>query len=163
MVVFRCTRKVLIRLRVEPAAEPPPSTGRLGDWYIGLVFIRRRPVLLLVSEQTRLPVLVSASPPRLLPARFKIALSHVLVDLAIDPERIAQELRAVDKIIIATTQNRSLLGTINDFTLAIKLAVEDGSVVSFHALSLWLADTPIRPLDDDPARATRKRLAGAIH
>lgn len=163
MVVFRCTRKVLTRMRMEPIAEPLRSTGRLGDWYIGLVFVRRRPLLLLVSEQTRLPVLVPASPTRLLSARFKIALSQILADLTIDPERIAQELRALDSVVIAATQSRSLLGTINDFTLAIKLAVEDGSVASFHALSLWLAETPIRPLDDDPARATRKRLAGAIH
>jgi hypothetical protein len=150
-------------MRMAPAVEPPSSTGRLGDWYAGLVFVRRRPLLLFVSEQTRLPVLVPASPTRLMPARFKIALRQILVDLAIDPALIAQELRAVDSVVVAATQNRSLLGTINDFTLAIKLAVEDRSAMSFHELSLWLADTPIRPLDNDPARATRRRLAETVH
>lgn len=163
-MVFRCTRKVLARMRIHPTAAPPPSTGRLGDWYVGQVFLDRRPLFLFVSERTRLPVLVSASPLNAIPARFKSALGEILAALAVDPRLAAEELQSVDDVVVARTQSRSILGTLNDFTFALKLAAADRRRTdSYDALSLWLAETPVVPLNDCPDRATKRLLTWTVH
>ena len=57
MVVIRCTHKLLRRI---PATGPPSvkSTARLGDWSANLLGVGHRRFVLLVSEPTRLPVLL---------------------------------------------------------------------------------------------------------
>src|SRR5438105_14365485 len=49
MVVLRCTRKLLRRLRKTPAEDAPTSSTLLGDWYANVLFVYRKPIILAVS------------------------------------------------------------------------------------------------------------------
>ena len=60
MVVLRCTRRLLMRLKYQDEDTPAESTTRLGDWYGTLIRMGRRHVLLFISERSRLPVLLPA-------------------------------------------------------------------------------------------------------
>jgi hypothetical protein len=127
MVVFRCTRKLLDR-PVEPAAVR--STGLLGDWYATILTPRPSWLSLLVSERTRLPVILPARPLATVAERFGLALASVLRDLQIDASAIMREVATMDAVCFTTTQSRSILGTIQ------RLLVSD-------------AVDPARPSDPD--------------
>ena len=58
MVVLRCTRKLLARLKevgTDPAGE---SATRLGDWYGNILRIGHRQMLIFISERSRIPVII---------------------------------------------------------------------------------------------------------
>jgi hypothetical protein len=92
MIVLRCTRKLLHRLRVEPVEAAPESSTLLGDWYANVLFVNRRPVVLAVSSRTLLPVLVPARDPASLPARLAAAVEEILRALGVQDARVEEEL-----------------------------------------------------------------------
>jgi hypothetical protein len=69
MVVIRPTQKLRSAL---PATQPvEPSDTALGDWYVNRLVVDRRPLLLLVSSESLLPVLVPATHVRELPQHLE--------------------------------------------------------------------------------------------
>ena len=130
----------------------------LGDWYVTLLFARPQRLLLFVSESIRLPIVLPARELATMADRFRVALIEVLRALDIDGPFIARELGTMDDVIFARTSSRSVLGTINDFSFQVQWILHDHPTLTLHALSLELADTPIGPLDDYPAQATRRLL-----
>jgi hypothetical protein len=57
MVAIRCTRKLLARIGAAgPVSEP--TTTMPGDWYAGPVAVGHRRLILLISEHSRLPVIL---------------------------------------------------------------------------------------------------------
>ena len=158
MVIFRCTRKLLERLGRPADSASGYSTTVLGDWYVTMLFARPQWLLLFVSESTRLPIVLPARDLATMTPRVSVALSHLLPDLNIDAPFIARELVAMNDVAFTTTKSRSILSTINDFSSHVRWALQDQPTLTLHQLSLELADTPIRPLRDYPARATQRLL-----
>src|SRR5271170_7699616 len=60
VLTIRGTRKLLKRLGAEAIIDPPLPTNRLGNWYAKLVFVRRMPLIICISERSLLPVIVEA-------------------------------------------------------------------------------------------------------
>jgi Domain of unknown function (DUF6933) len=159
MVVIRCTQKLLRRIG---PAEPTnvKSTARLGDWSANLIGVAQRRFVLLVSEPTRLPVVVRASDLRNLGRNFPEMLVPVLHRLNIDHKSIERELGEMMDVSVTTTNSRSVLGSINDFSHQIKWRLYDDPDVDLIEVSLWLSETPIMiPFGgDSPRRLVRKVL-----
>jgi len=82
MVVLRCTRQLLMRLKYPDEDTSAESTTRLGDWYGTLIRFGRRHVLLFISEWSRLPVLLPARDADRLTLAFPKAVSEMLIALA---------------------------------------------------------------------------------
>ncbi len=57
VLVIRATQKLLPKLGV-PVAGPPPSTTVLGDWYAKPFGVAQRRFVLLISEHSRLAVVM---------------------------------------------------------------------------------------------------------
>jgi hypothetical protein len=160
MTVFRCTRALLKRIHAAPAPVNVPSSGKLGDWFVTVVLLKPQWWLLAVSATTRLPVLWRARPFATMTTRFPGSLREVLRGLGVSETVIATELDAMGPATFAPTNDRSVLGTLNEFTVALRWAREDRPGESACETGLWLADTPILPLHDYPARMARKALEG---
>jgi len=156
MVIFRCTRTLLSRLGEPLTGTDQRSTGVLGDWYATILITRPRRVLLLVSETTRLPVVIAAKTLATMDLRCQMEMAEVLGALNIAEDSIAAELATMTDVVLANTVNRSLLATLNEFAQAVRWSFEDGLVQSLRDLSLELAETPILPLHDYPARMVRQ-------
>jgi hypothetical protein len=77
MYTLHCTRKLLVRIKVSPAASLPPPTTVLGNWYATVLFWKPQ-VALLVNERTLLPVLMPLAPVSTLAARFPTELAAIL-------------------------------------------------------------------------------------
>jgi len=115
MLVLRCTRKLLRRLRETPVDIAPRSTTTLGDWYANVLFVHRQPIILAVSARTLLPVLVPARDSPSLGPRFAAALAEILVALGVPAHQIREEQRQMAPVVFAATSSRQILGTMNDF------------------------------------------------
>jgi hypothetical protein len=107
MLVLRCTRKLLDRLRLEPATTELPSTTVLGDWYATILITRPAHLVLLVNERSRFPVVLPARELSTLPDRIPEAIADVLSDLGADASVIARERAAMGEISCDTTRSRS--------------------------------------------------------
>jgi hypothetical protein len=152
VVVFRCTRKLLRHLENEDVREPPTSTTRLGDWYANLLIVRRQHLVLAVSGVTLLPVLVPAAPYKTMIARFAKGAGQVLRAMKIEEAKVRAEESAMRDYVVATTNDRRVLGSMNDFAWMMEAYVEDHSL---WEVALKLAEAPCGPLGmRNPKEAT---------
>lgn len=145
MLVLRCTQKLLTRVG-PPLADPPQSTTALGDWYAQPLAVGHQRYVLLVSERSRLPILMPARNVKHLAARFPAALSHVLEGLGVPAAVISQERAEASEIVVAKTDSRSLLGTLNDFSHMLKWQLRDNPEPDLTIEAVRLSDTPVGPL-----------------
>lgn len=158
MVVIRCTQKLL--KRVGPACPAPlASTTRLGDWTANLLGVGHRRFVLLVAEHSPLPILLPARDLRRLGDPLVDALAHVLLSLNVPALSVRRELSEMRETVFAATNSRSVLGTMNDFANATWWRYQDDPQADPLAVSLWLAETPMRPFRGKaPDQLTRELL-----
>jgi hypothetical protein len=158
MFILRCTQKLQKRLKVSPhTVSAEASQTRLGDWYANLLFIGRQQVVLFTAENSLLPVLVLAKDGSTLMERFRETLVEVLRRLEIPERDLEAELAMMGEYRFASTstpRGRQVLGSMNDFALALGF---DGRPIGDPIReSLWLAETPCGPIGmKSPDEATR--------
>jgi hypothetical protein len=143
-VTIRCTQKLL--RRVQSAATPPISTTLLGDWYANIVFARPDQLILCVSERTLLPVVVIARDARSLGARLAQSLHEVLLRLGVAFSAVDAEHMKMNPVAFGPTQNRRVLGIINEFMFQLSWYFHDRPAAPLADASLWLARTPCKPI-----------------
>jgi hypothetical protein len=161
MVALRCTKKLLARVG-PPQEVSGPATTILGDWYAQPLAIGHQRLVLLISEHSRLPVLMAGRDLKHLAANFPDALAPVLWGLGIDAAAIQREVEATREAAIAKTNNRSLLGTLNDFSFLLKWQLQGRQEIDLVEEALRLSRTPVQPLRPTgfPDKVTRQLLEG---
>jgi len=148
MVILRCTRKLLVRLKHTGDVRPAESTMKLGDWYGNILRIGRRQMLLFISERSRLPVVFPIREAKHLEVVFPAAVYDALAAVGIGAKDIVDERSKMSEIAFGRTNNRSLLGTLNDFAfMAQQGNANRAEPESSEELMRFLAQTPILPLD----------------
>jgi hypothetical protein len=157
MVVLRCTLKLLVRLKQAGDLPPVESTTRLGDWYGNDLWIGRRQHLLFISERSRLPVVLPIREAKQLGTVFPDAVCARLAVVGVAAGDIADERARMLEIAFGRTKNRSLLGTLNDFTFMAQSGdARRTEPESPEELMQFLSQTPILPLDGaSPIELTR--------
>jgi hypothetical protein len=159
MTALRCTAKLLKRLGMSTPGEPSPPENALGDWYANIIFTRVGHYVLLVSERSRLPVLLTARDLHSLPTRFIQTLADLLADLDVPTHQIDREIGAMQPLFFGKTANRSVLGTLNDNVFLAKHYLASGEL-SVVDVTRVLARAPCLPLESIfPIDETRRLLA----
>jgi len=144
VVTLRCTRLVRDRLHLprQTVPEPPPSTGRLGDWYVHLVRFGRPEFAIATSERSLLTVLFPARALRTtLASNLRAAVRSLLESLGVSREAVAREIAAMESVTFGRTTNRRVLGSMND--LAFQASVHLARGDDLLTISRRLADTPM--------------------
>jgi hypothetical protein len=167
MVVLRCTQQLWFRLKRFDDGPPVTSTTRLGDWYGNILRMGRRHALILVSEKSRLPVLIPIREANKLRVSFPEAVCRMLAFVGVSETDIDHERSEMSVIAFGRTKSRSLLGTLNDFSFGARVHFVTSRDSSLEDIARWLAKTPILPLDGArPIELTRaifkSRLKGAV-
>jgi hypothetical protein len=148
MVILRCTQKLLVRLKRTGEMSPADSTTTLGDWCGNILHIGRRQHLLFISERSRLPVIIPIREAKHLEAVFPQAVCDVLAAAGVGVADIDGERAKMSEIVFARTNNRSLLGTLNDFAFMAQHGnANRAEPESPEELMRFLAQTPILPLN----------------
>ena len=163
MITVRCTQKLLRRLSVAPQPDAPPSESLLGDWYANLLHLGGEQLILCASERTLLPVLVTARDGLRFPERLRAGLREVLTALHVEPDVIARELATMGEHTFAKTNNRRVLGSMNDLAWMLECGRrDDAKPQSLLYWSLELAKNPCSPLQmNSPDRAAVALLSGS--
>ncbi len=147
MFVLRCTQKLLKRVGA-PNAGDAVSATRLGDWFANLVVVDRRPYVLLVSERSRLPVVVPARRVKQLGEHLPSILEEVLKTLGLPASAIRREVEEMRDNVVAPTNSRSVLGTLNEFAFMLQDRLREEPDADLVAVAAWLSETPITALGD---------------
>lgn len=146
MVLLRCTKKFLGRLppRSEGEGDKRTSDTRLGDWTGHLFFIGRQQIVLGVNNKTLLPVLLPLAPNKTFVPRFVEAAGEMLMAIGVeDRKTVLAEIAAMAECSVAPTNDRRVLGTINDFGRALDFYVDGRPLPE---VALHLAETPCSPI-----------------
>ena len=142
MVALRCTARLLARVG-PPQEVIGPTTTVLGDWYAGPLGLRRKRLVLLISEHSRLPVLMAGRDLRHLADNLPDALMKVLWGLGISAAAIQRELEATREAVIAKTNSRSHLGTLTDFANLLGWQLQGQTDPGLVQAAVELAHTPM--------------------
>ena len=162
MVAIRCTKKLLARVG-SPKEVTEPATTILGDWYAQPLNIGHQRLVLLISEHSRLPVMMAGRDLKHLAANFPDALAAVLWGLGIDAAAVQREVEATSEALVATTNSRSHLCTLIDFSFMLRWQLPDRPDLDLVRAALELAHTPVAASTRRaffPDQLTRQLLEG---
>lgn len=159
MIVLRCTQKLLLRLK---QFDDPPrvrSTTRLGDWYGNLLRMGNRHALLFISEWSRLPVMIPVRQANRLRLAFPDAMCQMLAAVGVPAPAIESERLQMSEIAFGRTKNRSLLGSLNDFSLMARMHFITSRNDPLDRIARKLAETPlILPFGGEHPSSVTRRL-----
>jgi hypothetical protein len=143
VVILRPTRKLREALPASEVTSAQSDTA-LGDWYVNRIVVDRRPLLLLVSSTSLLPMVVPARDVRGLPGRLADVVETRLRRLGIASRAIEAETRAMHPVVVAPTEDRSVVGIAVDFakSLPYYLGSEPWDDSTLQRVEDKLAETP---------------------
>ena len=143
MANLRCTQRLLKRLRLKPDLDLTEPQNRLGDWYANVLNVGPNRLVMATSERTLLTVLVPIRDAPRLRERIREAVHDMLFRLQIPADLAAEEVRGMHRMAIGKTANRSVLGSMNDFTfLAKHYFADEPRPVDWVDVQTYLARTP---------------------
>ncbi|MGH3217942.1 MAG: DUF6933 domain-containing protein [Streptosporangiaceae bacterium] len=124
-MILRCTKKLLAVIGPKLAADPPPAPDA-EDWYANLLWSERRKCLLLTHSAT----LFTIFEPGVTAAGLRAAgrLMTCLIERELHSENLPPDTFAdldPEKVIVARTADRSVLGCMNDMALHCEIVIAD--------------------------------------
>ena len=146
MVILRGTQKLRQRLPAADATAEAASTTVLGDWTCHLARFGRVQVIICMSHETLLPILLPARQAQTFPRRLTEAVAAWLATMGVPELDIAREVAAMETYVIAPTNNRQVLGSLNDFVRTGTYYVESGEPAHLLTVSRHLAKAPCKPI-----------------
>jgi hypothetical protein len=160
MLTVRCTQVIRAALRLpDPLPEPPASTGVLGDWFVQLLAMEPRPIILATSQASLLTVLLPATLLRSrLSQALTCALGELLTRIGVPHEMQARELATMTPVLFGHARDRHLLVCMRQMTFEAQTCLAQGH--DLGATALTLACVP-RQMPEHPGRAetSAERLA----
>jgi len=148
---FKCTRKLLKALGVEPVAQPDAQPTILGDWYGNLLSIARRHVVLFTNESTLYSFAVLGVRRVELRNIGNVFVEHLRLNLAHEdiPVEVIARVEAAYRVMgIARTDSRSVLGSMNDLAVLLEQYLLDPGMkkLDVRDINKELNRTPHKPL-----------------
>lgn len=143
MTILRATKKVL-RYVPPRGDERDVAETALGDWYVNRLIIDRRPLALLLNARSLLTILLPARDLRSLPDRLPAIVGARLHRLGVRSSLIDAETAAMAPVVVAPTNDRHVLGYLNDFgqVLPYALSIDEWDETSLPFVEIKLARTP---------------------
>jgi hypothetical protein len=144
VLIVRGTKKLRDRVKAPAPQGGDASTTVLGDWFATALFWKPQ-VALLVNQRTFVPVFMPLAPAATLLDRAPEAIGAVLRRLGADESFIETELAAMREALIAPTNDRSVVGVMNEFAFHGEIRWHQGTG-SLEDLAVDLAGMPLGPL-----------------
>jgi hypothetical protein len=146
VLIVRATKKLRQRLGSAVPYSGEISTTLLGDWYATLLPWRPRQLILLVNEQTLLPVLMPLAPAATVPSRIGPEIAAFLAAHQAPAALIDAESGQMRDCKFAPTANRSVVGIMTDFSSLADVYRRQTRDLDLLQLGRRLASTPCSPL-----------------
>lgn len=136
MQLIRCTAKLRkeMGLKKDDLVEESPRFSLLGQWHANLVYVNRRKCILFVNDMTLFNFMAADMPRseiRNLGDMFRLFLRSVLSEEGLGEEALAKVLGEYSEIRFGKSNDRSVLGSINDLAYHYEFSIlESGGVQS---------------------------------
>ena len=164
MYQIHATKKLLDRVKPVLGRDRAISTTILGDWYATALFWKPQ-VALLVNESTLLPVLMFLAPATSLSTRFPAQLALTLSAHGVSQNFIEIELTQMLELNFAKTANRSVVGTMDEFTYSADFYCEEFGAGDLLGIATRLSQTPCSRLYNrgvTPERELKRIVSAAL-
>ena len=126
MAIIRCTAKLLEEIGSYQLIEPDQSPS-LWDWHANLLRIERKKWVLFTNDQTLYSFFVRFVKRPLHPdfvELFRLGLFKNLMGEGFTEPLVEYALRDYRNVVIAKTNSRSVLGSMNDLAFQLKCLIE---------------------------------------
>lgn len=148
MFVLHCTKKAQDRLAVKPFVTLPEPTTCLGNWYCNEFTASRRKYLIFVNERTLLTIVISVKGLKTsedILDVFRQRLFKAFLRLNLPDKKFLPELLAMEQVVFAKTQSRSVIGSMNDMVAHAQLLADYHEIdVDSPEMFDHLAKTPMK-------------------
>ncbi len=119
MQLIRCTAKLIKELGLTKSelADEPPKFSFLGQWHANLIYISRRKCVLFANDKILINFIVpdvSRAEIKNLGSMFESTFHCILADEGYSQKQIIKILAEYSEIGIGKSNNRSVLGSLND-------------------------------------------------
>ena len=164
-MILRCTQRLLKGVGLPIVADPPTPEAALGEWYANAVALpfTGRWVVMYTSASTLLTVVAPGRAVRTTLPAFRERLPLLLRRLGLPDEWVDAQARAVEEVIIARTNNRRVLGSMDDLAnLVWFIAAEHRAFQTFDLdeVEMALSQNRLGMIDGLPAEAVAKLARG---
>ena len=142
MQILRCTKKLQkeMGLKKGDLSENVPSESCLGSWHVNLIYIDGKKCLLFVNDKTLFNFIVADIPRaqiKKLSSIFKATLECVFSDEDVPEKTINKIMSEYESIQYANTNNKSVMGSMNDLAFHYKYHIQsEGGVHSYAVPSI---------------------------
>ena len=126
MAILRCTKKLLTELKTKPS-EGAISSNELGRWHANLLRVDRRKCVLFTNDATLYSFLVPGIKKPQFENFTEVFGQNLFKNLLwenLPQKQIEIVLDEHREIIIAKTNNRSVLGSMNDLAFQLKYRID---------------------------------------
>ncbi|HVG43144.1 MAG TPA: hypothetical protein VM890_00385 [Longimicrobium sp.] len=115
-MILRCTQRLLKGVGLPIVADPSMPEAALGEWYANVVALpfTGRWLVMYTSASTLLTVVAPGRAVRTTLPVFRERLPRLLRRLGLPDEWVDAQARAAEEVIIARTNNRRVLGSMDD-------------------------------------------------
>lgn len=124
MLTLRCTAKMLKKFSSKGDPKPLASSNALGDWFGNLFKIGRKEYFLFTNSRSLISIVTSAHSQIPL-SEFVPHLYELLVGYGVTEKRVDTELKTMSPITLVKTNDRSVLGSMNDFIRHLRFKGEE--------------------------------------
>jgi hypothetical protein len=149
-------------LDVVPTEEPPSPTGALGNWYANIIPTAAGELIAFANERTLLSIALPIEMTDTLVPAFTARVYNLLRLINVAKEIALREVAELRQVEFAKTNNRSVLGSLNEISLHYQLIAERdaaGGILRLSKVELQLSRTLHKPLDYVyPAEVARRLL-----
>jgi len=157
VIIIRCTAKVLKELGVSRSQikDYPDQPGPLQEWYANLFYRNRKKCLIFTNTDSLFSFIVPyvyRKDIKNILELFRKGLSKALFYETFDAEQIKKIMSLADDVIIAKTNNRSVLGSMNELVFQCQVYLdmhedegEKGLILASHKLN----ETPMRGVKEE--------------
>ncbi|MFH5184088.1 DUF6933 domain-containing protein [Paenibacillus sp. TAB 01] len=125
MLVIRGTKKLLIDMKMEKAVGKIDISDSFFSWHANLVMVNRRKHVIFMNDLSRLSITMSgirSTQYKNLKDLFLKDLNDFLISEDTDKAMIHEYINNCENVVVTTTNNRSVISTMNDVVLIMQEA-----------------------------------------
>jgi hypothetical protein len=135
----------LLRRLGKQSNELGASTNALGDWYATLVYVGRLQLVLCTSANSLLSVVFEARQVRMrIVESLREGMETLFFDIGASESQVRAELEEMRDYQFGPTASRSVLGSMNDFIIAINSMIRMQPHITLRQINLDLSGTPCK-------------------
>ncbi|WP_339220948.1 hypothetical protein [Paenibacillus sp. FSL W7-1332] len=148
LLIIRSTKNLLKDMKIDKSITKIDIADPFFSWHANLVFVNKRKHIVLINDLSRLSLTIAgirSTQYKNLKNIFKEQLENYLISERINKSTIHEYLNECNEAVYTTTNNRSILGTLNDIVLIMQDVGTEFD--NYYDLNRWNNDRLYKSID----------------